>query len=236
LPSQAAAAASDAELLAPLLPKVRTLSPELSPMKISSRLSFGSALFTTTIALGAHAQSLTEDTRARGPAENFGAKGQLAISSDAAFAIEHRSISGASEGTTSISLAPAADYFIMNNLSVGGFVRFGYSKSGDSDSNHFALGPRVGYNLPFSDLISIWPKAGFSYARTSVTDSTSTPGGGTVSVTTTANAFALNLYAPVMIHPVQHFFAGFGPFLDADLSGDARTTAFGGRLTIGGWM
>jgi hypothetical protein len=35
---------------------------------------------------------------------------------------------------------------------------------------------------------------------------------------------------------VQHFFAGFGPFLDTDLSGDARATAFGGKLTLGGWL
>jgi hypothetical protein len=39
-----------------------------------------------------------------------------------------------------------------------------------------------------------------------------------------------------MFHPVQHFFAGFGPFLDTDLSGDARATVFGGKLTLGGWL
>ena len=46
----------------------------------------------------------------------------------------------------------------------------------------------------------------------------------------------LNLFAPVMFHPVQHFFLGFGPALDVDLSGDAKATTIAARLTIGGWL
>jgi hypothetical protein len=205
-------------------------------MKTRKWLSLGAGVVLSTIAAGAHAQSITENTRVRGPAEVFGGKGQIAISSDAALAIERRSLSGVSGGTTAIHLAPAADFFVIDNLSIGGFVAFDYTKTGDSDSNRFSIGPRVGYNLPFSDLISIWPKVGFSFAHTSVTNSTSGPGGSTVSVSNTADAFALNLFAPIMLHPAPHFFAGFGPFLDTDLSGDTRATAFGARLTIGGWI
>jgi hypothetical protein len=134
-------------------------------MKTRKCLSLGAGAILSTIAVGAHAQSLTENTRARGPAEVFGAKGQIAISSDAALAIERRSLSGQSGGTTAIHLAPAADFFVIDNLSIGGFVAFNYTKTGDSDSNRFSIGPRVGYNLPFSDLISIWPKVGFSFAH-----------------------------------------------------------------------
>jgi hypothetical protein len=188
------------------------------------------------LAGSANAQSVTDNTRVTGPAEVFGAAGQIAISSDAALVIQRRTISDVSGGTTSIQLAPAADYFVINNLSVGGFVGFDYVTSGDNDSSRFSIGPRVGYNLPFSDLISIWPKAGFSFAHTSSTVSTPGPNNSRVSVTNTADAFALNLFVPVMFHPVRHFFAGFGPFLDADLSGDNRATVFGGKLTIGGWM
>jgi hypothetical protein len=39
-----------------------------------------------------------------------------------------------------------------------------------------------------------------------------------------------------MLHPAPHFFAGFGPFLDVDLSGDNRATTWGARLTLGGWI
>lgn len=39
-----------------------------------------------------------------------------------------------------------------------------------------------------------------------------------------------------MFHPVEHFSIGFGPVVDADLSGDNKSNPFGGRLTIGGWF
>jgi hypothetical protein len=51
-------------------------------------------------------------------------------------------------------------------------------------------------------------------------------------LTTNANAFSLNLFAPIVIHPTQHFFAGFGPFLDTDLSGHA---GHGVRRTTHHW-
>ena len=184
----------------------------------------------------ARAQSVSDNTKVVGPAEVFGAKGQIAISSDAALTIQRRTMSDVSGGTTSIQLAPAADYFVINNLSIGGFIGFDYTTSGENDSSRFSIGPRVGYNLPFSDLVSIWPKGGFSYAHTSSTVTVPGSGGSTVSTTNSSGAFALNLFVPVMFHPVQHFFAGFGPFLDTDLSGDAKATAFGGKLTMGGWI
>src|SRR5689334_18095109 len=49
-----------------------------------------------------------------------------------------------------------------------------------------------------------------------------------------ANHITNNLFAPVMFHPVPHFFVGFGPFLDADLSGDNKATLFGRRLRLSG--
>jgi hypothetical protein len=204
-------------------------------MKIRASLLPAAVALPLLFTRSSSAQSVTENTRATGPAEVFGVARQIAISSDASLTIQRRSISGADGGTTAIQLAPAADYFVINNLSVGGFIGFDYVNSGSSDSSRFSIGPRVGYNLPFSDLVSIWPKAGFSFAHTSNSSETGT-GSTTVTTTTSNSAFALNLYVPVMFHPVQHFFAGFGPFLDTDLSGDAKATAFGGKLTLGGWL
>ncbi|HEX2675560.1 MAG TPA: hypothetical protein VHM19_02950 [Polyangiales bacterium] len=177
------------------------------------------------------ANSATTNTSSVGPAEQFGEKTTLAISSDAAFTIQRTSTSGVSGGTTTISLAPAADYFVGKELSLGGFLGFEYTKAGNNHGLRFAIGPRVGYNFPLSDLVSIWPRAGVSLAATDAT--TSTPLGKTSKSDTT---FALNLFVPIMFHPATHFFVGFGPFLDADLSGDTRTTIFGGRLTVGGWL
>ncbi len=163
------------------------------------------------------------------PSGAFGDQGQIAVSSDSSLSISHTSVSGESASKTEIVLLPAIDYFVVHNLSIGGFVGLDYVKVGDGHSNKFEIGPRVGYNLPLSKRISFWPKLGFSYTHSSSSD---LAGGDTAS----GNHIALNLFAPFMFHPVTHFFVGFGPALDTDLSGDAKQTVVAARLTIGGWF
>jgi hypothetical protein len=175
------------------------------------------------------------------PAGRFGLKSELAISSDAGLSISNTSISGRSGSATTVQLRPAIDYFVIDNLSVGGFVGLDYAHSSGSHTTTFSIGPRVGYNFSLSERFSIWPKAGFSYSTTSVSanqDQTDV-GGGAVQTTTlssSSSGLALNLFVPFMFHPVEHFFLGFGPALDVDLTGDVKATTIAGRLTIGGWI
>ncbi len=164
----------------------------------------------------------------RSPGLRFGDTGVLAISSDVALSIERQSTSGVPGGTTTIQLAPAADYFVGGRFSIGGFIGFDYVRAGSNDATRFAVGPRLGYDYRLADMVSIWPRAGVSLA---VTSADNDPGESAEDTT-----FALNLFAPLMVHPARHFFIGLGPFLDTDLSGDARTTTFGLRLTTGGWL
>jgi hypothetical protein len=196
-------------------------------------LAFASVLAACPVL--ASAQSATEDT-GRGPSHRFGHEGQLAISSDAALSIEHATPTD----VTTITLQPAADYFVMENFSVGGFIGFDYVTAGDSDATTFSIGPRVGYNITLSDLVSIWPKLGLSYAHSSRTDSRTVDDDDgeetTVENTVDNDALQLNLFAPFVFHPATHFFAGFGPFLDVDLTGDDKVTTFGMKLTLGGWL
>ena len=170
------------------------------------------------------------------PAGRFGDKAQLTVSSDAGLSIGTTSVSGVNGSTTTVTLRPAIDYFVANNLSLGGFIGVDYLKAGGSHSTTFGIGPRVGYNLAFSDRITLWPKIGFSYSSTSVSTDVAVAPNTTVSTGASGSHLALNLFVPVMFHPVPHFFLGFGPALDTDLSGDARTTTIAGRLTIGGWF
>jgi hypothetical protein len=176
------------------------------------------------------------DVAFRDDAVGFGAEGQMAFSTDAALGFA-RTTGDNRPASTTITILPALDYFVVENLSIGGYVGVEYVKAGDTRATKFSVGPRVGYNFEISQLLSIWPKIGFSYAYTkSKTDLGETPGGMERSVTVDNNALALNLFAPIMLHPAPHFFAGFGPFLDTDLNGDNRTTTWGFRLTIGGWL
>jgi hypothetical protein len=167
------------------------------------------------------------------PSGIFGARGQLAISSDAGLSISNTSTSGKGGSTTRLELRPAVDYFVIDNLSVGGFLGLEYLHVPAGHSTSFAIGPRVGYNIPFSRLFSVWPKAGLSFTSVSQTDNANDT---LPERSTNSSNLAVNLFVPVMLHPAEHFFLGFGPALDADLTGDAKSTTIAGRLTIGGWI
>lgn len=84
-----------------------------------------------------------------------------------------------------------------------------------------------------SERLSIWPKVGFSLANTTVNNDGID---GIDDEEESNTSVQLNLFAPLMFHPVQHFFLGFGPALDVDLSGDAKATTIAARLTLGGWL
>lgn len=166
------------------------------------------------------------------PVSIFGNKGQLAISSEAGATFERTSVSGVDGSTTSLVLRPGVDYFLIDRLSLGAFLGVVHQGTQAGSSTTFGIGPRVGYDIAFSDHLSIWPRAGFSYNSTSLkVDATPL----TPSVKTTNNAVAINLFVPLMFH-TNHYFAGVGPALDTDLSGDAKATTFAVRVTLGGWI
>jgi hypothetical protein len=174
----------------------------------------------------------------RDDAAGFGRQRQWAFSSDASISVQRTTLSDRDGAVTTVSFAPAADYFVIKNLSVGGSVGVFYSKAGDTSGTRFTIGPRVGYNFEVSRLLSVWPKLGLNYAYTSneapqVFDPQTNRLTGQDDDN---NAIALSLFAPVMLHPAPHFFAGLGPFLDTDLSGDNRATSWGIKLTMGGWI
>lgn len=172
--------------------------------------------------------------RTRDDAVGFGDKGEIAISTDAALSFGRTTQDGAPAATT-LSVLPAADVFVVRNLSLGGFVGVRYQKQGEAKATSFQIGPRVGYNIELMERISVWPRIGLSYSHTKGESEVVVDGDRLVR-STKNDALGLNLFAPVMVHPAPHFFAGFGPYLDTDLNGDNRATTWGFRLTVGGWV
>lgn len=165
---------------------------------------------------------------ANSPSAWFGGKGQLAILAEAGVVFSHTSISGRDDSSTTLVLRPAVDYFVIDHLSVGAFTGVSYEKAAGASSTTYGIGPRVGYSIPFTERFSVWPKAGLSFNSTKI--KTDTP-----AFSDTNKAIALNLFVPVMFH-TNHYFVGFGPGLDRDLSGDAKATTFALRLNVGGWL
>ena len=187
-------------------------------------------------------------------AQNFGEKGQIAISAERLFGISFNNATSTQGGqdttkkVTGISLLSspvsfdgnavwqgygsprvAGDYFIINHLSLGAALGYAHwsqtvqvplapetTVSGDS----FTFAPRVGYAFAFSDLVGIWPRAGFTYRTFSLQRGS-------------AHDLALTLEAPFVFTPIPHVVFWGGPTVDVGLSGslnhdnmDGSTTSF----------
>jgi hypothetical protein len=194
------------------------------------------------------------------PVQQFGGPGTLAISSD--LNLSFLGCSGcsspllASEGPEGnatngsgweLTLAPAADYFVIQGLSIGGQIQYSHlhtsssssagGGSSSSDADLFGIFARVGYNIPIMELLSWWPKVGIGFVDVS---------GSSGGVSGSANAFDFQIFAPLLLHLAPHFFAGLGPYLQTDLSASAseaghsvasypKQTTYGLMFTIGGW-
>jgi hypothetical protein len=195
-------------------------------------------LLSATPALAQAPTPAQVDVRVDSPSGVFGGEGQLAISSDAGLSITSTSVDGVDGSASNVTFRPAVDYFIVDSISLGGFLGFEYNSAPGGDSTAFSVGPRVGYNVRLSNRVSVWPKLGFSLANTTQeTEEVVLPSGATIGGDEETNtSLQLNLFAPVMFHPVEHFFIGFGPALDLDLNGDNKATTLALRLTLGGWI
>jgi hypothetical protein len=153
------------------------------------------------------------------------------------FSFEYGSVSDNKGSGTAFGINPAADYFVIPNLSVGGQILLDFFNLAVPDGQQqpsvtiFGFAPRVGYNIPITDMISFWPKLEIEYAEFSVSN-----GGGY------GSSFALGIFAPFIFSPVQHFFLGIGPNLGAQLSNSVdnasapKAVNFGIAATFGGWF
>lgn len=55
------------------------------------------------------------------------------------------------------------DYFLVDDISLGGNLGF-FSLSGDGyDGDGFIFSPRVGFNVPISQVVKFWPRVGLTF-------------------------------------------------------------------------
>ena len=167
-------------------------------------------------------------TDAMANSETFGNQGNLVIRTDtnigggmAPAAATNIGFGTTFDFGTTIFLAPAADYFVIKNLSVGAAVPFSVTIANNANTVNFGMLARVGYNVSFTDKMGIWPQAGLGFRYLSV------PGGNDT-------AAQLKLAVPFMLHPADHFFLGLGP----DFTSGFKTgyNNFGFNFIIGGYF
>jgi hypothetical protein len=152
-----------------------------------------------------------------GTARELERQGNFAVTNNAGFGFFHQLNTPTS---TTFTLRPALDYFVIDHLSVGGAVQFDFSSfPGAPDTTTFGIAPEVGYELALSDTWSFWPQAALPM---------SFPSRGNANLT-------LIITAPFLVHPAEHFFFGIGPGFSQVLTSNPTTSITGGFL-IGGYF
>jgi len=144
---------------------------------------------------------------------------------------------------TVFSLAPAADIFVIDNLSIGGQLLLGFVGSSPpapaqgSTTTLYGFAPQIGYNISLTDSISFWPKLFFAFEGSS----TSNNGGS-------ASSGTLGVFAPFLFHVATHLFLGVGPDFSTQAfvnqsngagmnnPNPTKVTTFGAMGTVGGWF
>ena len=169
----------------------------------------------------------------------FGHAGQIVPSGSLAFTWSStKAPGGGSASDTSFTFAPTVGYFIIDNVIVGGSLLGAvHSPEGAPNVTSFGIAVMGGYNVNLMEKFSLLPELSLGYASVS-------SGSGDAKIS--YGSFGLDIFVPVLWHPVPHFFLGIGPNLHADLtssataggvSGDGnKTTTFGIMTTIGGWL
>lgn len=158
---------------------------------------------------------------------------------------QYYSVSNNGGSETLFSLAPAADYFVIDNLSIGAQVMLGFASSSPPNGGQgttttlYGIAPQVGYNIPFSDSISFWPKLFFAFAGSSQSNNGGSGNSGTIGV-----------FAPFLFHVATHFYLGVGPDFSTQafvnqtnggpnpppINNPPKVTTFGAMATVGGWF
>lgn len=172
----------------------------------------------------------------------FGDKGVLTPYGD--IELSYTSISppsGDSTSFTTLGLQPGLLYFVTDGIAIGGRLVLSYTSGAGATSGSttiYGLAPTLGFNQWFGDKTSFFPQLALAFTGGSFDE------GGGASASLILVSF--QVAAPVLYHPVPHFFLGLGPSFNLDLvskvsangnSADGnKTFKIGLASTIGGYF
>ncbi len=141
--------------------------------------------------------------------------------------------------TTSVWFAPAADFFVTEHLSLGGRIEIGHSWGAVEDGGRrielpgttsMTFLPRVGFYVPFSDRIGLWPRAGLGWSSVESVSFLST---GSAPSRETVRSMVLDVDLSLVYRFGETFFMRAGPEVGVTLGG-RRTVETGGTSAGGG--
>jgi hypothetical protein len=138
-------------------------------------------------------------------ADRFGRAGQIVPGGTFSLGRERSAVQGIpSQSTVFGSLAPSLQYFVIDDLALGGAVGVSYVSIPDANyyGMTFSAAPSIAYNVPLGPSLSVLPQASFGVAH----DTAKIEGAPAEH----SNALWVSLYVPLLLH-VEHVFFGIGP-------------------------
>jgi hypothetical protein len=185
----------------------------------------------------------------------FGDRDELVLSGSFDVSLGRLGYSDTDSHSFAASFAPAFDYFVVENVTFGGSIVLRYydevallnNSVLKTSATTYGAGVRVGYNIPFGEVVSWWLRGGvFAWRQRS---KQSADYGASIVADGTSVAFAdhyetaavFSIYAPLLVHPTSHLFLGFGPDIYTDFSHSVaefenRRTFWGLSSVLGGWL
>ncbi len=136
-----------------------------------------------------------------------------------------------------------ANIFVCPHLSFGFVISAQWISNGataeSSGSTSFVahFGPRVGYDIAFSEHLSLWPQLGVDYRTESTSQNIVEPspltGANSYSSTTSSAALAVSLAVPFVVHPTNGFFVGAGPAFYTEFANGMNSSLANGMTATG---
>jgi hypothetical protein len=123
---------------------------------------------------------------------------------------------------TTFWLAPSADFFVIDHLSIGGLIEYAHTSTSEDvnvvgaptqtvnlpSTTDFTLLPRVGYLIPIGgDRFGIWPRGGVGYVSRQV----STPAGANTFTADTFSGLTVDIDVGFLYRITDSFFIKAAP-------------------------
>jgi hypothetical protein len=167
----------------------------------------------------------------------FGRRGQIVVSGDSVVSLSSSSYSASGDTETNAIFSPSLAYFVAKNVSVGLAADASYAQRRgpvQARDTRLSVGPTFGVNIPISERFSWYPQLtiGFEWLK----ESDQIAAGSSLSnafgyPSTTQLGPYVEVYAPVLFHPTDHFFFGFGPVFFHDFGSVSGGPNVGGQRT-----
>jgi hypothetical protein len=182
----------------------------------------------------------------------FGDRGVMVLDSEFGASAYFTGYEGTSSSAQGGAFELSGDYFVTDRVSIGAAPFFSYSKvvgvdatngaAVTTETNNKGLEARLGVDVPLGRGLSLYTRLGLVLSSESLNETSATAPGDNY----TTAVGAVHVYAPLLVHPAAHLFAGFGPFVYWQFSDNVtfadgnstqnRAFQVGASLVVGGWL